>query len=113
MIGCDWTWVKCYGWYQHYDEKTGHTEKDDDFCEEFKYEWRASRKMDDEHLAREVWNYAESMKGDTFDYDNQVETRVLSYLEVDSIDHVDDELKPIVFTVDSRKYPSYPDDVDR
>jgi len=104
----DWTWVKCYGWNQHYDEETGHTEIDDDFCEEFKYEWRASRKMDDEHLAREIWDYAENMiEGETYDYDNQVNTRALSRLEVESIDHVDDELKPIVFTVDSHKYPSY------
>lgn len=102
-----WTRIKCYGNNQHFNGD--YTVLDDDWEVELIYEWPAYKPMDDEHLAKQAWAYADNtLTADSYDDENCIYTKRLSRITVDSRDKLDHEGNPLTFDVDElHQYPSY------
>ena len=102
-----WTRIKCYGNNQHYNGD--YTVLDDDWEVELIYEWPVYKPMDDEHLAKKAWAYADNtLTADSYDDENCIYTKRLSRITVDSCDKLDHEGNPLTFDVDElHQYQSY------
>lgn len=102
-----WTRIKCFGLNQHFNGI--YTVSDDSWEVELIYEWPSYQPMDDEHLAQKAWAYAQNtLIADSYDDDNCIYTKYLSYITVDSCEKLDHENYPLTFEVDeTHQYPMY------